>query len=76
VAAARAVLGPGKLIGISTRTVEQARQAEAAGADYIGLGAMFATGSKGDAELVGWSGCAKCGRRWGCRSLPSVESAT
>ena len=53
VAAARAVLGPGKLIGISTRTVEQARQAEAAGADYIGLGAMFATGSKGDAELVG-----------------------
>jgi len=53
VAAARAVLGAGKLIGISTRTIEQARQAEAAGADYIGLGAMFATGSKGDAELVG-----------------------
>ena len=53
VAAARAMLGAGKLIGISTRTIEQARQAEAAGADYIGLGAMFATGSKGDAELVG-----------------------
>jgi len=50
---ARGILGPGKLIGVSTRTVEQARQAEHAGADYIGLGAMFPTGSKDDAELVG-----------------------
>ncbi len=53
IAAARAILGTGKLIGVSTRNVEQARQAEADGADYIGLGAMFPTGSKDDAELVG-----------------------
>jgi hydroxymethylpyrimidine kinase/phosphomethylpyrimidine kinase/thiamine-phosphate diphosphorylase len=53
VAAARNILGPGKLIGVSTRTVGQARQAEKAGADYIGLGAIFPTGSKDDAELVG-----------------------
>jgi len=53
IAAARAILGAGKLIGISTRTVEQACRAEADGADYIGLGAMFPTGSKDDAELVG-----------------------
>ncbi|MCM2264009.1 MAG: bifunctional hydroxymethylpyrimidine kinase/phosphomethylpyrimidine kinase [Desulfuromonadales bacterium] len=53
VAEARSILGKGKLIGVSTRTVEQARQAEQAGADYIGLGAMFPTGSKDDAELVG-----------------------
>ncbi|MFA5516367.1 MAG: bifunctional hydroxymethylpyrimidine kinase/phosphomethylpyrimidine kinase [Desulfuromonadales bacterium] len=53
VAAARRILGAGKLIGISTRTLEQARKAEADGADYIGLGAMFPTGSKGDAVLVG-----------------------
>jgi hydroxymethylpyrimidine kinase/phosphomethylpyrimidine kinase/thiamine-phosphate diphosphorylase len=51
--AARALLGPDKIIGVSTRTVAQARQAEAEGADYIGLGAMFPTGSKNDAEVVG-----------------------
>ncbi|TFG87702.1 MAG: bifunctional hydroxymethylpyrimidine kinase/phosphomethylpyrimidine kinase, partial [Hyphomicrobiales bacterium] len=53
VAAARALLGPDKIIGVSTRTTEQARQAQADGADYIGLGAMFATGSKNDAVCVG-----------------------
>ncbi len=53
ITAARALLGSGKLIGVSTRTVEQARQAQGAGADYIGLGAMFPTGTKDNAELVG-----------------------
>jgi len=53
VAAARALLGSDKIIGVSTRTAEQARQAQADGADYIGLGAMFATGSKNDAVCVG-----------------------
>jgi hydroxymethylpyrimidine kinase/phosphomethylpyrimidine kinase/thiamine-phosphate diphosphorylase len=53
IAAARSVLGPGRIVGVSTRTVAQARRAEAEGADYIGLGAMFPTGSKADAELVG-----------------------
>jgi len=53
VATARALLGPKKVIGVSTRTVAQARQAEDDGANYIGLGAMFPTGSKDDAELVG-----------------------
>ncbi|NJC88778.1 MAG: bifunctional hydroxymethylpyrimidine kinase/phosphomethylpyrimidine kinase [Desulfuromonas sp.] len=53
VATARTILGTGKLIGVSTRTAEQARQAESEGADYIGLGAMYPTGSKDDAELVG-----------------------
>jgi len=53
VAAARAFLSPGKIVGVSTRTAAQARQAEADGADYIGLGAIYPTGSKGDAQLVG-----------------------
>lgn len=53
IAAARGLLGPGLLVGISTRTVAQAEQAAAAGADYIGLGAIYPTGSKHDAELVG-----------------------
>ncbi|PLX77748.1 MAG: phosphomethylpyrimidine kinase, partial [Desulfuromonas sp.] len=52
-AEARKLLGPKKIIGISTRTVEQAVQAAKAGADYIAVGSMFPTGSKDDAELVG-----------------------
>jgi hydroxymethylpyrimidine kinase / phosphomethylpyrimidine kinase / thiamine-phosphate diphosphorylase len=50
---ARSILGPGRIIGVSTRTVDQALRAQSEGADYIGLGAMFTTGSKSDAELVG-----------------------
>jgi len=50
---ARALLGPDRLIGVSTRTVEQARAARKAGADYIGLGSIYPTNSKGDAVHVG-----------------------
>lgn len=53
VAAARTLLGPAKLIGVSTRTVAEAQAAAAAGADYIGLGSMYATTTKGDAVVVG-----------------------
>ncbi len=50
---ARKRLGPGKLIGVSTRTVDQALKAEVAGADYIGVGSIFPTSTKDDAELIG-----------------------
>ncbi len=50
---ARRLLGPNKLIGVSTRTVDQALKAEMAGADYIGIGSIFPTNTKADAELVG-----------------------
>ena len=53
VATARALLGPGKLIGVSTRTVAEAQHAAAAGADYIGLGSLYPTTTKGDAVVVG-----------------------
>lgn len=56
VAAARALLGPGKLIGVSTRTVAEAQRAAAAGADYIGLGSLYPTTTKGDAVVVGVEG--------------------
>ena len=49
----RAKLGPDKIIGVSAQTVEQAKLAEAHGADYLGVGAVFATGSKDDAVEVG-----------------------
>ncbi|MEK6744688.1 MAG: thiamine phosphate synthase [Nitrospirota bacterium] len=42
----RKVMGKDKLIGISTHSVEQAREAEAAGADYIGFGPLFPTMTK------------------------------
>ncbi|MDO3378790.1 bifunctional hydroxymethylpyrimidine kinase/phosphomethylpyrimidine kinase [Geoalkalibacter halelectricus] len=50
---ARRLLGPDKLIGVSTRTVEQALKAQSQGADYIGLGSMYPTASKDDAVVVG-----------------------
>jgi hydroxymethylpyrimidine kinase / phosphomethylpyrimidine kinase / thiamine-phosphate diphosphorylase len=46
VADARRILGPQKIIGVSTHSLEEALRAEADGADYIGFGAMFPTGSK------------------------------
>ena len=50
--AARAKLGPDKILGVSAQTVEQAVLAEKQGADYLGVGAVFPTGSKDDAEAV------------------------
>ena len=48
-AAARARLGPGPFLGVSAATVDEAMAAERAGADYLGVGALFATGTKADA---------------------------
>ena len=48
----RAKLGPDKIIGVSAQTVEQAILAEKHGADYLGVGAVFPTGSKDDAIEV------------------------
>ncbi|MCR5212340.1 MAG: thiamine phosphate synthase [Lachnospiraceae bacterium] len=45
-------LGPDKIIGVSAQTVEQAVLAEKRGADYLGVGAVFPTGSKDDADDV------------------------
>lgn len=48
----RAQLGEDKIIGVSARTVEQALLAEKHGADYLGVGAVFQTGTKTDAWEV------------------------
>jgi phosphomethylpyrimidine synthase len=45
-AAARAALGPDKIVGVSCQTVEEAIEAERAGADYLGVGAVVATPTK------------------------------
>ena len=46
VSSARQLLGPGKIIGVSTHSLEQARQARRQGADYIGVGPVFDTKTK------------------------------
>lgn len=51
-AEARRVLGPDKTIGVSCQTEAQAVQAERDGADYLGVGAVFPTSSKSDADSV------------------------
>ena len=51
-ARARELLGPGRLIGVSAHTVEEARAAYEMGADYLGTGAAFVTGTKADAKPI------------------------
>ena len=48
----RALIGSDKILGVSVQTVEQAVFAEKNGADYLGVGAVFQTGSKADADDV------------------------
>jgi thiamine-phosphate pyrophosphorylase len=44
--AARELLGPGRLLGVTVRNAEMARAAREAGADYVGLGPLFGTATK------------------------------
>lgn len=48
----RELLGPDKIIGVSAHTVEEALNAQAAGADYLGVGAVFPTDTKEDADVL------------------------
>ncbi|NLZ72190.1 MAG: thiamine phosphate synthase [Clostridiaceae bacterium] len=49
---ARKLLGNNKILGISVNTVEQAVLAEKEGADYLGIGSIFNTGTKLDAKVI------------------------
>ena len=50
--AVRRKIGDGMLLGVSVQTVEQAVEAEKKGADYLGVGAVFSTSTKTDAQEV------------------------
>lgn len=50
---ARKSMGSGRLLGVSTHTLEQAKKAEAQGADYIGVGPIFSTPTKPEVRPVG-----------------------
>lgn len=48
----RKIIGPDKIIGVSASNLSEALSAAEAGADYLGIGAMFATDTKTDAHLT------------------------
>jgi thiamine-phosphate pyrophosphorylase len=50
---ARRIVGPSRLVGVSTHTIEQARQAVLDGADYIGVGPVFSSTTKSFERLAG-----------------------
>ncbi len=51
---ARRRLGPDKIIGVSAHNVAEALRAQAAGADYLGAGAVFPTGTKGNVTALAY----------------------
>lgn len=59
-AATRPIIGDGMILGISAETVQEARKARDDGADYLGVGPVFATPSKADAgDPIGIEGLKK-----------------
>jgi thiamine-phosphate pyrophosphorylase len=67
---ARRIAGDSAIIGISVTTVEEVREAEAAGADYLGANGVFPTGTKTDlGEPLGLEGVSKLAS---AASLPVV----
>ncbi|KEJ01624.1 thiamine phosphate synthase [Clostridium botulinum] len=57
---AREILGKDKIIGISVGNVKEALEAQNNGADYLGIGTIFPTGSKKDVDaIIGIDGLSK-----------------
>lgn len=52
----RRLAPPPFIVGASAHTSDEAKKAEADGADYLGVGAVFGTGSKDDAKVIGLDG--------------------
>ncbi len=50
---ARQLLKPGMILGVSSHSIEQARQTQADGADYVAVGSIYPTGTKAEFQLVG-----------------------
>lgn len=50
--AVRRIVGPDRIVGVSVRNLAEALGAVRAGADYLGVGAMYATGTKTDADIA------------------------
>ena len=54
---------PQRIVGVSTCTLEEALQAQQDGANYLGVGAIFPTTSKADADMCGIGGLARIAQR-------------
>ena len=67
---ARTLLGPSAVIGFSPETDQQAAEARCQGADYLGIGPVFATMSKGDAGTA--IGVVTLQRRTGLAGIPVI----
>jgi thiamine-phosphate pyrophosphorylase len=67
--AVRRIIGQNKIVGISVSNVAEALAAADMGADYFGVGAMFATGTKTDANLTSMDDCGVSGRKSNCLLL-------
>lgn len=68
----RALIGPERILGITAKTLEQAKAAEIAGADYIGTGAVFGSSTKSDALAISPTGFDPLQNPYQSRSLPSA----
>jgi len=66
---ARRIVGREKVIGVTVRNVDDARSAESAGADYLGVGAVYATETKPEAPVIGLEGLSAVCR---CVRVPVV----
>lgn len=51
----RRIIGPDKIVGVSAGNLAEARAAVESGADYLGVGAMYATGTKTDADITSFA---------------------
>jgi thiamine-phosphate diphosphorylase / hydroxyethylthiazole kinase len=73
IALARKILGMNAIIGITTTTVDEAQAAQRGGADYLGIGTVFATPTKEDTKsIIGTEGTAAILRAIGDVKVPSV----
>lgn len=73
VADARAMVGPGAMVGVSTHSLEQARRACETSASYLAIGPVFATGTKARPDpVVGTAGVEAVARVAAARGLPVV----
>ncbi|MDI6601560.1 MAG: thiamine phosphate synthase [Thermoanaerobacteraceae bacterium] len=52
----RRIIGPGKILGVSAKTVKEGLKAQRDGADYLGVGAVYSTPTKPESDAIGLEG--------------------
>ena len=76
IATVRSIVPREMIVGASTNNVEEARQAEKDGADYVSVGRLFETGSKPDTRPARRRRCAPLRQRYRSPSAPSAASTS